>query len=188
VTGIDFSTRSVSYAEEVASKEGFSIDYVAHDYLTYDAQDRFQLVLMIMCDFCALSPEQRKTMLRKFHGLLEPGGSVLLDVYSLTGFAQREETARYEENLLDGFWSPDKYFGFLNTFKYEDEKVVLDKYTIIERSRSRTIYNWLQHFSPEALQSELSASGFVLDELHADVAGSTFDPDSTEFAIVATKR
>jgi len=48
---------------------------------------------------------------------MEPGGSVLLDVYSLTAFEQREETAMVEANLLNGFWSPNKYYGFLNTFK-----------------------------------------------------------------------
>ncbi len=58
-------------------------------------------------------------MLNKFHTILEAGGSVLLDVYSLTAFEQREETAIYEANLLNGFWSPNTYYGFLNTFKYE---------------------------------------------------------------------
>jgi hypothetical protein len=90
-----------------------------------------------MCDFCALSPVQRKNMLAKFFNFLEPGGSVLLDVYSLSAFKQRKETALYEANLLDGFWSPNKYYGFLNTFKYERNKMVLDKYTIVEADHVR---------------------------------------------------
>jgi cyclopropane fatty-acyl-phospholipid synthase-like methyltransferase len=187
VTGIDFSARSIEHATRVASTEGLSIEYVHQDYLTYETEQRFHLVLMIMCDFCALGPDQRKTMLRKFHDLLEPAGFVLFDVYSLTGFARREEAARYEENLLDGFWSPERYFGFLNTFKYEPDKVVVDKYTIIERTRTRTIYNWLQYFSPEAVQSELAECGFVVESLYADVAGTPFDPEASEFAVVAKK-
>jgi hypothetical protein len=58
---------------------------------------------------CALGPEQRRAMLRKFSGLLAPGGAVLLDVYSLAGFALREEQAVCEADLMDGFWSPDRY-------------------------------------------------------------------------------
>jgi SAM-dependent methyltransferase len=126
VTGIDFSTRSIQYAQEVATREKLSIHYVNQNYLEFETDDRFHLILMIMCDFCALSPIQRKKMLSKFHTILEPGGSVLLDVYSLKTFEQREETAAYETNLLNGFWSLNKYYGFLNTFKYEEEKLILE--------------------------------------------------------------
>ena len=66
-----------------------------------------------------------------FHRMLKPGGLVLIDVYSLAAFEQKEVMASYAANLLDGFWSPDKHDGFLNSFKYDEEKVSLDKYTII---------------------------------------------------------
>ncbi|MCG7852755.1 MAG: class I SAM-dependent methyltransferase [Methanosarcinaceae archaeon] len=187
VTGIDFSTRSIQYAREVASSEGLSIRYVNQDYLEVEIDDQFQLILMIMCDFCALSPNQRREMLRKFYSLLESGGSVLMDVYSLTAFEQREETAKYEVNLHEGFWSPNKYYGFLNTFKYEEEKVILDKYTLVEATGIRTVYNWLQYFSAETLKMELEECGFAVDQLYSDVAGSPPIPESTEFAVIAKK-
>jgi len=126
-------------------------------------------------------------MLTKFHTFLEPGGSVFLDVYSLKAFEQREETAMYETNLLNGFWSPNKYYGFLNTFKYEREKVVLDKYTLIEADRTRTVYNWLQYFSPEELEREFVEGGFTVEERYSGVAGSPFDSETKEFAVVAQK-
>ena len=187
VTGIDFSKRSIQYAQEVATREGLSIHYVNQNYLEFETDERFHLILMIMCDFCALGPTQRKKMLSTFYTILEPGGSVLLDVYSLTAFDQREETAMYEANLLNGFWSPNKYYGFVNTFKYESEKVVLDKYTIIEASRTRIVYNWLQYFSPKALEREFVECGFAVEKLYSDVAGSPFDSESKEFAVVAKK-
>jgi len=187
VTGIDFSKRSIQHAQEVATREGLSIHYVSQNYLEFEIDDRFHLVLMIMCDFCALSPTQRKKMLSKFHTILQSGGSVLLDVYSLTAFEQREETAMYEANLLNGFWSPNKYYGFLNTFKYEKEKVVLDKYTLIEADRTRTVYNWLQYFSPEALEGEFVECGFAVENFYSDVAGSPYNPETTKFAVVAKK-
>jgi len=187
VTGIDFSTRSIQYAKEVAAKDSLSIQYINQNYLEYETEDRFDLILMIMCDFCALSPVQRKRMLSKFHTFLMPGGSILLDVYSLKAFEQREETAVYEANLLNGFWSPKKYYGFLNTFKYEKEKVVLDKYTIVEANRTRTVYNWLQYFSPKQLENELTKCQFKVENFYSDVAGSSFDSESSEFAIVARR-
>ena len=67
-------------------------------------------------------------------------GGFWVAVRALEAFAGRKEQAVYEANLLDGFWSPNKYYGFLNTIKYEEEKVVLDKYTIIEPTRTWAVY------------------------------------------------
>jgi len=142
---------------------------------------------MIMCDFCALNPEQRERMLAKFHSRLKPDGAILLDVYSLTGFNQREESATYEWNQLDGFWSAEDYYGFVNTFKYEKEKVILEKYTIIEKSRKRIVYNWLQYYSKESLAAEFAENGFKIEHLFSDVSGKAYTSDSKEIAIVAKK-
>lgn len=187
VTGIDFSGRSIEYAKEVAAREQLHISYVKQNYLEFETEDRFDLVLMIMCDFCALSPTQRKEILRKFHRILKPSGSVILDVYSLSAFKQKEEIATYEVNQLDGFWSPNKYYGFLNTFKYDREKVVLNKYTIIELDRIRKVYNWLQYFAPETLEKEFIEAGFSVKGLYSDVAGTPYDRTSREFAVIANR-
>jgi SAM-dependent methyltransferase len=187
VTGIDFSHNSISYAKKIAIDKGLDIKYFAENYLDFETTDRFDLITMIMCDFCALSPEQRKLMLSKFYSLLKPGGSVLLDVYSINSFDQKDESATYEKNQLYGFWSPDDYYGFVNTFKYEKEKVTLDKYTIIEDSRKRVAYNWLQHFNQETLIKEFEASGFKIEDIYSDIAGKTFDSESPEIAIVAKR-
>jgi SAM-dependent methyltransferase len=187
VTGIDFSARSIEYAKEVAVREQLNIYYVKQNYQEFETEDRFDLVMMIMCDFCALSPEQRKVLLSKFHTILKPGGSVLLDVYAIPAFEQREEIAMYELNQLNGFWSADKYYGFLNSFKYDKEKVVLEKYTIVERDRTRTVYNWLQYFAPEDLEREFTDAGFSVKKFYSDVAGTQFDQNSAEFAIIAER-
>lgn len=187
VTGIDFSENSIKYATHVAEQKKLTIDYVLTNYLDFETTNSFDLIMMIMCDFCVLSPEQRKTMLSKFHSLLKPGGSVLLDVYSLNSFNQKEESASYELNQLNGFWSPEDYYCFVNTFKYEKEKVTLDKYTIIEESRKRVVYNWLQHYSKGALIKEFEENGFKVEELYSDVAGKAITPESKEIAIAAKK-
>jgi len=187
VTGIDFSQRSIRYANETAARKALSIDYVCRDYLEFETEKRFDLITMIMCDFCALSPIQRRKMLARFHNLLNADGSVLLDVYSLNAFDQRDEVSICEQRQLDGFWSKEDYYGFLNTFKYDEEKAILDKYTIIEKERTRTVYNWLQYFNRDALRKEFEVNGFKIEEFYSDVAGKAFNSNSTEFAIVARK-
>ncbi len=187
VTGIDFSKNSLAHAKQVATQKGLNVNYIHTNYLDFETDRKFDLLTMIMCDFCALSPKQREAMLLRFYSLLKPGGSVLLDVYSLKSFNQKEESATYELNQLNGFWSPDDYYCFVNSFKYEKEKVSLDKYTIIEESRTRVVYNWLQYFCKESLTEEFEKIGFKVENLFSDVSGTAFDAESLEFAVIAKK-
>jgi SAM-dependent methyltransferase len=187
VTGIDFSKRSVHHARDLSHRLGLSADHILGNYLDFESDRRFDLITMIMCDYCALSPSQRQVMLDKFLAHLRPGGELLLDVYSLGAFDAREETANYAPNLMAGFWSAEPYFVFMNTFKYGPEKVVLDKYTIVEEARTRVVYNWLQYFDPEALGKEIEGRGLAVEEFLGDVGGATFDSTLDEFAVIARK-
>ena len=63
----------------------------------------------------------------------------------------------------------------------------LDKYTIIEKDRIRTVYNWLQYYSRETLEKELAENGFNAQAFHADVAGAAFNPGATEMAVIAAR-
>jgi 2-polyprenyl-3-methyl-5-hydroxy-6-metoxy-1,4-benzoquinol methylase len=186
VSGIDFSENSINHARKVEKEKGLTINYVVSNYLEFETTEKFDLIIMIMCDFCALSPSQRKILLGKFKALLKPEGSILMDVYSLNAFEKKIESASYEKNQLFGFWSPNDYYAFVNTFKYENEKVLLDKYTIIEANKpKRIVYNWLQHFSVDSLQTEFNQNGLITREILVNVAGGEFIPNYDEFAVIA---
>lgn len=188
VMGIDFSKRSIDYAVQDAKDKNLKIEYICGDYLEFRSSRKFNLIIMVMCDFCALSPSQRASLLAIFHDHLEDDGKIAFDVYSLNAFQKRKELNICEENLLNGFWSQNRYFGFQNTMKYEEEKVVLDKYTIIEEDREQVVYNWLQYFALDSLSSELAANGFGRIQAYGDIAGAPFLESNDEFAIVAVKR
>lgn len=187
VTGIDFSPSSIAYARQTAQEQNLAIDYVCQDYLDFSTSKRFDLIFMIFCDFCALSPVQRAALLAKWQDLLAPGGAVLMDVFTLKFFDTTEEKITYAYSAKDGFWAPGPYYAFLNTFKYQAEKVILDKWTVLEPDRERLVYNWLQCYSPGTLERELSASGFQIQEHFANVAGDPFAGDTIEMAVVLTK-
>ncbi len=111
----------------------------------------------------------------------------MLDVYSLSAFADKKEGSFYEKNQLNGFWSAEPYYGFVSSFKYEKDNVSLDKYTIIEKDRRREVYNWLQYFTPQSLEHEAHAAGLKVDAVYADVAGNQYDSRAAEFAVVMAK-
>jgi SAM-dependent methyltransferase len=149
VTGVDFSSRSIAYARDAAARDGLKVDYVNGDYLTWESEGRFALIMMIMRDYCALAPAQRLALAGKVAHLLEPGGAFLFDV---------------------------------------DSMVALEKFAIVEADRTRTIYNWVQHFSPESLAAELDHAGLEVETVLGDVAGRPYDPRSSEFAVIARRR
>ncbi len=100
---------------------------------------------------------------------------------------QREETKTYEHRRIDGFWSPENYYCFQNTFKYDNEKVILDKYTIIEEKRTRVVYNWLQYYSEGSLRKESEENGLTVEGFYSDLTGTAISPESLEIVIAAKK-
>jgi len=188
VTGIDFSKRSLEYAAKIAESSGLTVDYIHCDYLQYDTEKQFDLISMIYCDFCALSPKQRKKLLELFHKILKEDGSILLDVHTLNAFSNKKEVAGYAFNYMNHFWSSEDYFCFYNTFLYEQEKVSLDQYAIIKKDATNDIYNWLQYYSKEAIIREFKENNFKVKEIYSDVAGTAYHSESNDMAIVAKKQ
>jgi len=187
VTGVDISPRSIEYAREHARQDGLDIDYRLGDYLEMELEQGYDLVTMIMCDFCAFSPQQRGRLLRRAGDLLAPGGAFLFDVYSEAYYETWDETVAFGEGMMDGFWSAEPYFGFLHTFRYDEEKVALEKYLIVERERQTEYFNWFQHYSLESLTAEVEAAGLVVDVAYGDVAGEQFEATLPEFAVVVRR-
>ncbi len=188
VTGIDFSANSLKYAREQSVRSGTSINYLHGSYLDFKTDIRFDLITMIMCDYCALSPQQRQILLAIWRDCISDNGAVLLDVYSMAAYQEREEVSLCEKNQLDHFWHAEDYYAFVNTFKYESDAVVLDKYTIVpEHGKPETIYNWLQYFSLTRLTEELASFGFRIEQVCGNVAGDKYTEESPEFALVVTK-
>ena len=107
VTGIDFSSRSIDYARDAAAREGLSIAYVEADYLAWEPDGHFDLVALIMRDYCALSPDRRLGLLRGIGRLIEPAGAFIFDVDSMAGLADTAETASCSHAPAGGFWSPE---------------------------------------------------------------------------------
>ncbi|USE01851.1 class I SAM-dependent methyltransferase [Vibrio sp. SCSIO 43133] len=183
VVGLDFSHNSLEYARSQAKKSQLDIEYHYGNYLEYGDVRKFDLITLVMCDLCALNPDQRATLLGKFKSLLAPSGSIALDVYTTTRFAAQTESRNLEKNAMGGFWSADNYWCLQSNFKYETEMVTLDKYVIFEDAREWTVYNWLQHFNLEMLASELEPHGLEIKAKYSDLKGSIF-ADGDEMALV----
>jgi len=185
VTGIDFSPRSIAYARNDAERQGLPIRYIEGNYLETEIEGPFDLITLIYGDYAVLSPEQRRELLRRMRALLSPGGHILFDVFTTTVFAGRIADSEIAENLMDGFWSTSPYVGIRRTWTYPEQRVVLDRYAIVEPERIRSIFNWFQYFDREALGRELTDGGFDAVEWYTDVAGTPYSEDAPTLAVIA---
>ncbi len=185
VVGVDFSQLSLLHANSVLLKNKADIQYVNADYLTDPLPAGFDVVTLIFTDLCGLAPEQRLSLLRRMRNMLNPDGRIVLDVVSEAAFANKHELTQIEDRLMNGFWSDGDYVGIKRSFLYPNDSVSLDRYLIIQPHESWEIFNWLQHYSPQSLEAELEAAGFLIDEMVGSLTGQSFDGDSDLIGVIA---
>lgn len=185
VHGVDVNPVSLDHAVAQASRVEAPVQYSLANYLEVDPGGPFDLVLLLMRDLCVLPRERRARLLASIRSWLRPDGAFVVDVASEAAFHEREPAATYAWSPGHGFWSPSPHFVFTTTFLYPDELLVLDRYTLVEPTRTRRFSDWTQHFSPTSLAEEFDAAGLRIDQLLADPAGTPHEPDGPSFTVVA---
>lgn len=187
VTGIDLSENSIAYAVKKAEQDNLKINYINANYLEHVVDEKYNLVTLIFCDYCALSPDQRKVLLCKIYSALDAEGYFVFDVLSDRHFADKNESSACYYFDSGGFWSANKHFVFENILKYDRERVILEKDTVIEETGQFTIFNYLQCFTLEEIKQELADNGLKVVEYFSDVSGTAYTTDSREIALVARR-
>lgn len=185
VTGVDFSAHSLEYARRYASEHEQSITYLEADYLEDDLPKGFDIVTLIYNDFCVLSAGQRATLLERVAAMLDPGGYLVMDVLGVGSFEGKEEDVYIEDRFMSGFWAEGDYVGVHSSYVYPEEDLSLDRFTIVEPDKTWEIFNWFQHFTPEALGSELNTAGFSIECMAGDLAGAPLKADGNSIGVIA---
>ncbi|MGI6106239.1 MAG: class I SAM-dependent methyltransferase [Raoultibacter sp.] len=184
VNGIDISRRSIAYAKESAALKGLDIAYECKNYLEMDYQNQFDVVTLIYCDFGVLDIESQQILLEKIYTALKPGGTFVMDVFSLEQYANWIDGIKttFEDG---GFWSEKPYLCIKKDKRYEDD-YFLEQYVIVTKEDCRTYNLWNHAFSKEELTEELGSAGFADLEFYSDIAGGQGNESST-ICVVARK-
>ncbi len=188
VRGLDFSLNSINYAREEAARSGLNIDYHYINYLNYQGREPFDLVTMIFCDYCALNLDQRKSLLKIMRASMKDSGYIFMDVPTEQMYKNMKENTNFEIADGNGFWSQQRHYIFQSTFKYDMNRVGLDKYTIIQADKTFEILNWVKCFTLSELSNELAANGLEIVEVYSDLRGIPFSMESDTMAVVAGKK
>lgn len=186
VTGLDVSRRSLAYAREVAHREHLPAEFRRANYLVDELGGPYDAAILVYEDYCALSPNQRATLLRHTHQALRPGARLALDVTAAPRFGRVTPSVTNAPDLDDGFWAEPPYEGTHETFTYPDHRLVLDRYSITKDGITRQFWNWMHCLTPDEARTELATAGFSQTVLYGDVVGAPYNPTSDVFALVAT--
>ena len=185
VTGLDISQVSLAHARGEAIREGMDITYLQADYLSPFGENDFDLVTLIYGDICALSPPARQTVFANVRRALRPGGVFMLDAFAKPLFETRQPASVIEYNYMGGFWAETDYFALHNTHLYPDQMLSLDHYLILQPGRQFEVYNWLEHFTPEKLETELATAGFTVLQHAPAPRQNAAGPNSEAFIVMA---
>ena len=186
VTGLDFSARSIQHARTQAKDTELDVRFELANYLEYEPHGTFDLICLIYGDYCVLNPDQRQTLMRSVRRWLSRGGSLILDVFSMSHVDSLTQSTSFDSYPEGGFWSADSHHLFSTRFKYEQEGAYLDRYLVVEEAKNWEVFNWTQCFDPARLEEELGSSGLQVVQCLGSVAGDTLPEGASEFAVVAT--
>jgi SAM-dependent methyltransferase len=187
VTGIDYSRRSIEYAQQAAAERGLEITFRYQNYLTLDEPPDYDVALLIYGDLCPLAPAQRDTLLDNVHRALKPGGYFVFDVTTRQGRAKFGVKNRWYA-VESGFWKPGPHLVLEQGFDYPDENTYLDQYVVIEADGKISVYrNWFLDYALDTITPVVEARGFRVHSAWNDLAGTPYTPDSDWIGIVAQK-
>lgn len=186
VTGVDFSENSIEYAKENAKKEGLDINYLYQNYLDVEFDERFDLVVLIFCDFGVLSIDDQQVLLNKINSILNEKGKLIFDVFSQNHFLNYHESNSWNAHHA-GFWRAHQHLVLEKKFKYPSDLVTLEQYQIVDAQGIETYRNWNKCFSKSDVLQLLDLHGFGNTKVYADITGRAYESNTDTLGIVTEK-
>jgi SAM-dependent methyltransferase len=187
ITGIDFSKRSIEYASAKARENNQPIEYIYKNYLDIEYNNAFDLVLLIYCDFGALSDWQRAELLNRIYRAMRPGGKFIFDVFTPEYYKGKEESKTWGINENGGFWRAGPHICIQSHHMYENN-TRLDQYVLIDETENLDVVRiWDHYYTRETIIEELKEAGFEKFEICSDVAGKEYNELTETMCIVVEK-
>jgi len=185
VTGLDMSEGSLQYAEANIQPYYSNASFLKMNYLELNMVDAFDVVTLIYYDFCVLSPDEERLLLKAVHNALKKDGLFILDVVT----AKRNIEEKTAVSICEGgFWSPERYMEIYNSYIYTDPLIEGSQYTIIdEAGEIRIIRFYHRHFTLDELSELLAECGFAIDKVINNLQGDPFTADTETLGIMARK-
>ena len=132
------------------------IDYIHQNYLDLSFENRFDLVMMIFCDFDVLIPEERTRLLQNIYRALKPGGIFIFDTLNPLAPEKMNIPGKTWDAAVTGFWKDEPYLVLSESFHYKEEYVILQQHIVFSQSEKPAVYRfWTHYYHQDILTSIL---------------------------------
>jgi len=186
ITGIDFSRRSIRYAEVQAVLEKTNIKYHCKNYMDIDYVEQFDVITLIYCDYAVLSASGRRTLLDKIYKALKPGGMFIFDVF--THKMRAEESRKWYYSEHSGLYADEPHICLMSVYQYDDADKTELRQTVVITEDAVKCYNiWDHFFNKDEIINEVLSSNFKTYKLYDDVAGKEYSGEYDTICCVLTK-
>lgn len=186
VAGIDLSARSLDWARKHAAELGLGIQYRHGNYLELAEEACYDLVMMIYCDFGALTQAEQGAMLAKMLRALRPGGLLVFDVWG-PDFARLSASRKEWSWQESGFWSSRPHL-LLEEYRHFPELGVSVRRSAVldgETGALRVFHLRDWYYTPPAISGKVETAGFASAAVHGSVVRS---PDFDAEVLFVTAR
>jgi len=185
VEGIDFSRRSIKYAEVESTLNKAEIKYHYKNYLTMEYDRQFDIITLIYCDYAALSAVDKDLLLSKVYQALKPGGKFIFDVFTHKMRLAESRSWYYSES--DGFFSDKPHLCLNSVYQYIKDRAELRQNIVITDDDVQCYNVWDCFYNKDELVNEVMPAGFVSYELYGDIAGKKYLDTGETICAVLTK-
>jgi len=189
VTGVDYSPASIHYAQELALEENLACDFIHADIREAEYGHAYQAAMLIFGELNVFRPMDIRSILRKIHTALEPGGLLILEphTYEAVLALGRDKSSWYAE--AGGLFSDRPHLVLEEHFWEAQHQVATIRYFVIDASSGNVIRyaQSMQAYTPEAYRKLLAETGFSEIRFYPSLTGSPDPEQGSLMAITALK-
>jgi SAM-dependent methyltransferase len=170
VLGIDFNKASYDYAKENKTINNL-VEYKYSNYLKDTLTGKFNLAMMIFCDFSALTPNDQIVLLSKIKNILDNDGIFIFDVFGLSVMENIQEKRHWTISDGNDFWSNEPYFLNIEIKKYKNENAIGTRYYLINQNTGKIneFILWDQYYNENSIKKLMEDNGFDVMEINKEL-------------------
>jgi len=170
VMGIDFNKKSINYANENKTIKDL-VEYKYCNYLKDIITGKYDVAMMIYCDFGALIPNEQKLLLEKISNILDENGIFVFDVFGKSVLENENEYRNWNISQGNDFWSKEPYLIMEEKKIFKNENTRGERYYLIDQKNEKIkeFIMWDQYYDNESITKLLEENGFNIIEINKDI-------------------
>ncbi len=187
--GIDYSPASIAYATKRAKQGDLDCTYVLEDIRTAAYGTGYSLVMLIFGELNVFRPVDARTILRKAHAALVPGGVLLLEPHTEDCVQRMGEQPATWYTAERGLFADGPYLCLEERLWDAGSQTMTTRFFIVDAGTGDVTRHaqTFQAYSEEGYRILLADCGFDKVMFYPSLQGVEVEPETGLLAIVARK-